>query len=71
MSYMGSGNTYYNDSTLVGNYCFQPSICDAFANIQLFPVVPSPSSSVSVSSLPSFGISSVLVVLAVLFGVLI
>jgi hypothetical protein len=65
------GNTYYNDSSYSGSYCFAVNNCDNFADIQTFPVAPSPSiSSVSVNSLPSFGVGSALVVLAVLVGFL-
>jgi hypothetical protein len=71
-SYGGFGNTYMGNYTFSGKHCFDEPAnlsCDYFSDVQLFPVASVSTS--SVSNLPSFGIGSALVVLAVLLGFII
>jgi hypothetical protein len=69
-SYLGVGNTYIVNNSFTGIHCFDEPInnsCDLFPLVFLSEVLES-SGSVSVSSLPSFGVWSVLVSL---FGIFI
>ena len=66
------GNTYYNETTYSGAYCFDSPVdsnCDNFANIIGFPI-SNPSSTISASSLPSVGFWSTIFSVGVVFGFL-
>jgi hypothetical protein len=71
-SYLGLGNKYQVNTSFSGTYCFDDPAnlsCDYFPLV-LLSDVPEIVSSVSIASLPSFGVGSTLVVLVLLLFVL-